>query len=380
MLRLVVLNACQSARVSGESGTKKSFPHRFGGVATSLVMGGLPAVIAMGSSISDAAAIAFSEVFYQQLAAGEPVDAAVVEGRHEIYSKNRERTEWATPVLFLRSKTGELFPAADLPPEFPMRPREIAGWLLAALLLILLTLGAWFASLEVLLHEGSLALEEGQAKTAREKFLQALSLAPYSAEAHNNLALAEEFLGNPDAAQRHFRAALQSRPHNPRYLYNLGNYLNAQGDHREAFRLLKEAVRRDPGYVAAYNELARAALGQGLPEQARAALWTALKIDPDAAPLYNQLGQVDLLQGDVSAAIHHLHQALGQYPRGDSGRVEVLGLLIIAYDRQDDLKNVCRYVARFRSLDVAGLTPQAPDVGRIATRRHCEPVSSSEEE
>jgi tetratricopeptide (TPR) repeat protein len=89
----------------------------------------------------------------------------------------------------------------------------------------------------------AIGLEEGQAKAAREKFLQALSLAPYSAEAHNNLALAEEFLGNLDAAQSHFRAALRLRPHNPRYLYNLGNYLNAQGDHREAFWLLKEAVR-----------------------------------------------------------------------------------------------------------------------------------------
>jgi Tfp pilus assembly protein PilF len=380
MLRLVVLNACQSARVSGGPNTEMDPPRRFGGVATSLVMGGLPAVIAMQSAISDAAAIAFSRVFYRQLAAGEPVDAAVVEGRHEIYSESKERTEWATPVLFMRAKTGELFPAADLPPESPVRPRETAGWLLAALLLILLATGAWLASLEVLLHEGSLALEEGQAEAAREKFLQALSLAPYSAEAHNNLALAEEALGNPDAAQSHFRAAVRLRPHNPRYLYNLGNYLNAQGDHREAFQLLKEAIYRDPRYVAAYNELARAALGQGLPEQARAALQVALKIDPDAAPLYNQLGQADLLQKNIPAAIQHLHQALARYPLGDSGRVEALGLLVIAYDRQDDPKNVCRYVSRFRSVDVAGLTPQAPDVNRIAARRHCEPASLRKEE
>jgi hypothetical protein len=84
---------------------------------------------------------------------------------------------------------------------------------------------------------------------------------------------------------------------------------------------------------------------------------------------------VDLFQKDLPAAIHHLHQALERYPLGDSGRAEVLGFLIDAYDRQDDTKNVCQYVARFRSFDVAGLTPQAPDVDRIATHRRCAPAS-----
>ena len=43
------------------------------------------------------------------------MDAAVAEGRKELYSS--KQAEWATPVLYLRSKDGMLFaPASDDPP------------------------------------------------------------------------------------------------------------------------------------------------------------------------------------------------------------------------------------------------------------------------
>jgi hypothetical protein len=61
--------------------------------------------------ITDDAAIAFSTVFYQALVEGEPVDAAVRAARNRVYS--RDHAEWATPVLFMRSKSGELFQRTD---------------------------------------------------------------------------------------------------------------------------------------------------------------------------------------------------------------------------------------------------------------------------
>src|SRR5204863_108328 len=74
----------------------------------------MPAVIAMQHSISDEAAITFSRTFYQHLAAGDPVDAAVTEGRKAVHSANPAGMEWATPVLFMRTPTGELYPEEDL--------------------------------------------------------------------------------------------------------------------------------------------------------------------------------------------------------------------------------------------------------------------------
>jgi hypothetical protein len=129
-LRLAVLNACESA--AGGAGFDP-----FAGVASSLVLGGLPAVVAMQLPISDQAAIAFSQAFYDRIAAGDPVDAAVAEGRQAVHSANRESFEWATPVLFMRTPNGELYPEKDIVAQRPMWSR----WALASLLILSLAVG-----------------------------------------------------------------------------------------------------------------------------------------------------------------------------------------------------------------------------------------------
>lgn len=104
-LRLVVLNACQTA-ISGGSGADP-----YGGVAAALVRGGLPAVVAMQRPISDVAAIAFSGAFYRELAAGAGIEAALTEGRQAIHTLDPSEGEWAIPVLFGRASAlgiGEL--------------------------------------------------------------------------------------------------------------------------------------------------------------------------------------------------------------------------------------------------------------------------------
>ncbi|MCP4657681.1 MAG: CHAT domain-containing protein [bacterium] len=109
-LRLIVLNACDTARVSNQQGHDP-----LTGVATALVARGLFAVVAMQFPISDQAAIAFTRSFYPRLAAGDPVDAAAAEGRLAIHTGNQDSLEWSTPVLFMRSPEG--IPFEDLVPE-----------------------------------------------------------------------------------------------------------------------------------------------------------------------------------------------------------------------------------------------------------------------
>lgn len=94
--RLVVLNACQSAR-----GTLSVNGH--GSVAGALVSQGVAAVIAMQFAISDRAAMAFTEEFYTHLAEGASIDDAVTEGRLAIRSKVPDSFEWCTPALYMRA-------------------------------------------------------------------------------------------------------------------------------------------------------------------------------------------------------------------------------------------------------------------------------------
>ena len=101
-LRLVVLNACETSRSSG-NGT-------FGSMAHQLVRSGLPAVVAMQQHIGDSLAVAFSRGFYGALANAWPVDAAVQEGRRGIMATLgndwQGRIDWAIPTLYMRAPDG----------------------------------------------------------------------------------------------------------------------------------------------------------------------------------------------------------------------------------------------------------------------------------
>jgi tetratricopeptide (TPR) repeat protein len=112
-LRLAVLNACEGAR------TSQTNP--FAGTAQSLAQSGIPAVIAMQFELTDEAAIAFAQEFYQAMADGYPVDAALTEARKAIFAQGND-VEWGTPVLYLRSPNGQIFEVAPSPP--PQSPRE----------------------------------------------------------------------------------------------------------------------------------------------------------------------------------------------------------------------------------------------------------------
>jgi hypothetical protein len=109
-IRLVVLSACQTAVDSQEK--------RFSGIAGQLMRTTrLPAVVAMQYEIPDGSAIAFTGEFYRALADGYPVDAAVVEGRKAILEALGGDAfgapDWATPVLFMRVKNGDIFESEE---------------------------------------------------------------------------------------------------------------------------------------------------------------------------------------------------------------------------------------------------------------------------
>lgn len=111
-LRLVFLNACETART-----TRKKGLDPFAGVASALVMAGIPAVVAMQFPISDQAATTFSHKFYSLLARGERVDSAVAEGRRAIRLASSDTLEWGTPVLFMRAPEGIIFEVESGPPD-----------------------------------------------------------------------------------------------------------------------------------------------------------------------------------------------------------------------------------------------------------------------
>ena len=113
-LRLVVLNACESARV-GDRSSVGTFPGS--GVAAALASAGLTAIVAMQAPISDRAAVELSKALYHRLASGDLLEGAAAAARKAIRRFERrglvKPAEWATPVVFLRSDDGGLFEVAE---------------------------------------------------------------------------------------------------------------------------------------------------------------------------------------------------------------------------------------------------------------------------
>ncbi len=105
-LRLVFLNTCKGARTSTRN--------QFSGIAQTLVQKGIPAVIAMQSSIFDQTAILLCNNFYPVLLQGYPVDVALAEARKAIYGLNN-RVGWGNPVLYMRVSDGKILDLSDKP-------------------------------------------------------------------------------------------------------------------------------------------------------------------------------------------------------------------------------------------------------------------------
>lgn len=98
-VRLVILNACDTA---ADDNTLWS------GMAQSLVLAGVPAVVAMRYPVADGVATSFADIFYTAVAAGEPLDRALTHARQAMMGSGM-RGQWLVPALFLRSDDARLW-------------------------------------------------------------------------------------------------------------------------------------------------------------------------------------------------------------------------------------------------------------------------------
>jgi hypothetical protein len=215
-LRLVILNACEGAK-----GGQRDL---FSSTAAALGQRGIPAVLAMQYEISDRAAIELTSAFYESLADGLPVDAALAEARTSISLGMTNSLEWGTPVLYLRAQDGVLFEMIE---QSTPVPEPIPGSLKP-------TLGS---------HEVPPSVSPAQ-------------LAP-----------------SPQKTKEDWQ--------------NEGYTLERQGRYEEALAAYEQAIQLDP-QCDHWNYYLKAKLLQELEryEEALAAYEQAIQLNPQYAPLY----------------------------------------------------------------------------------------------
>jgi tetratricopeptide (TPR) repeat protein len=362
-LRLVVLNACHSARAPEGSGFDP-----FGGVALALVRNGVPAVIAMRSQIPDRAAIAFTRALYRRLAAGDAVDVAMAEARLAIERQGGDEGIWSVPILFLRGPHWNLLERAP-----------IAKRLAASLIVALLTGGfgiSAYRSVEALrLNNQGIALaSQGRDHEAREAFTEALRLVPRFAPAHANLSDVLERQGNYSGALAHAEAAVEISPDQALYQYNLGRVRVRMGYDEAALGPLQRAAQRRPCFAEAFNELAGAYLSLDLPVAARRAAEDGLRCDPGLAPLYKNLGRSALAEGRPGEAVRSLEEAVQRYARaGRQDLEEPTYWLAEAYASAGGRNLACRSLQELWNI-THGISPHRSAAKRLAQQQGCEGV------
>jgi tetratricopeptide (TPR) repeat protein len=370
-LRLVVLNACHTAEAVGTHG-----PNPFAGAASSLVMGGIPAVVAMSGPVSDLAAVAFSRTFYQRLAAGDPIEAALTEGRLAIQRSEPRDGAWATPILFLRSPDGRLF--APRSTVWARRAALLAGVAVALALTFILAAG-WLrarrtAEVTRLANDGIGLMGLGRREEARKAFLSALDLDPANAGTLGNLAIVEQQLGDDESALVHLQAAARSAPEEAVHHYNLGMLLALEKRYEEAIPSLRRAIEIDPNYAYAYNELGNVYLELDRPADARQSLEAGLKRDRRLANLHKNLARAALAEGRPEEAVVQLELALPLYsPADPSGKAEAAYWLAVAQSASGRATEVCAALHELQTLDPRRLGQFAKDATLLAERHRCAP-------
>lgn len=116
--------------------------------------------------------------------------------------------------------------------------------------------------------------------------------------------------GNREAAERHFRAALELRPDLRGIHYAIGELYLASGDYEHAESEFRAEVQRSPGSAAAAYKLGLILLNRGQVRDAVVELTRANTLEPDMPETFLSLGKAMAATGDTAGAEKLLRRVL----------------------------------------------------------------------
>jgi tetratricopeptide (TPR) repeat protein len=145
-------------------------------------------------------------------------------------------------------------------------------------------------------------LAEAHGRLSKQLFDQLTAQTPPSARAHEMLAEAQAGVGNRDAADKEFRAALAMRPDLRGVHYALGELYLGVGDYEKAEQEFREETRLAPGFAAAAYKLGVVLMNRGETKAALAELQRADTLQPGMPETLLELGKAAAMSGDASLA------------------------------------------------------------------------------
>lgn len=161
-------------------------------------------------------------------------------------------------------------------------------------------------------------ISRGEAESARASLIEAIDLAPRSADAHFHLARAYALLGARDLAEQAMRTAVALDPDHAAAVHALGSILAERGDTAQAAPWLRRAVELAPANAKMRRDLGSALVFLGEMDAARTVLMQALELDPlsdEAVDTLVRLQSMNDATPEVEALLARLDQLAGQLDR-----------------------------------------------------------------
>jgi tetratricopeptide (TPR) repeat protein len=161
---------------------------------------------------------------------------------------------------------------------------------------------------------GVVAFQFHQYQQAAELISRAIAVRPADAAYYANLAEVWRALGQRDKVQDCCPTALRLQPNYPEAMNNLGLTLQESGDLAAAIEQFQTAAALRPDFASAHNNLANALRTRGDETAAIAHFRRAVQCDPRMAEAHTNLGQLLCERQELTEALTHFRRAVQLRP------------------------------------------------------------------
>lgn len=178
------------------------------------------------------------------------------------------------------------------------------------------TKGNWLAHIGL----GNILVNRQRYREGISHYYAALADEPLSVEAHHNLGIVYNKIGDAHLSQKHFRTAIQLRPDSEENYLALAHSFANSGNLESSMNVIREGLQNIPASPSLYANEALLLQRMGHIKEAVVSYNQALDLDPEFLSVYSALGELLAQNGRMT----ELEQLLNRLSRIDPDEAQKL--------------------------------------------------------